>query len=55
MEQVINAFARSLLIYVGTPLVAAGLWKRKDIEYIEKQTLKKSAMVPNNIHPDIVA
>ena len=55
MEQIMNAFARSLLIYVGTPLVTAGLWRRKDIEYIEKQTLKKSAMVPNNIHPDIVA
>ena len=55
MEQIINAFARSLLIYVGTPLVTTGLWRRRDIEHIERQTLKKAAMVPNNINPDIVA
>ena len=54
MEQIINSFARSLLIYIGTPMMAAGLWSRQDIERIERQVFKKMAMVPNNINPDII-
>ena len=27
--------ARSILIYIGTTIVAAGLWKREDIDRIE--------------------
>ena len=55
MEQIQNAYARSLIIYVGTPMVAAGLWKRKNIEEIERQTFKKMAMVPNNINAKVIA
>ena len=54
MEQILNSFARSLLIYIGTPMVAAKLWNRWDIEQIEKQVFKKTAMVPNNVSPDVV-
>ena len=54
LEQIINSFARSLLIYIGTPMVAAGLWNRRDVDHIEKQIFKKMAMVPNNINPDLV-
>ena len=49
-----NAYARSLLIYIGTPMVAAGIWKRGEIESIEKAIYKKAAMVPNNIDPGLV-
>lgn len=54
MEQVLNSFARSLILYVGTPMVAAGLWKRRDIENLERQTFKQAAMVPNNINADVI-
>ena len=54
MEQVTNAYARSILIYMGTPLVAAGIWSKKDVQSIEKAIFKKTAMVPNNINPTII-
>ena len=33
--------ARSILTYTGTPLVAAGLWKREDIDRLEAQLFKE--------------
>ena len=54
MEQIINAFARSLLIYIGTPMVAAGIWKRQDVDRKERQVFKKMAMVPNSVNPEII-
>ena len=33
--------ARSLLIYIGTPMYVAGLWKRKDIDSIEASLYRK--------------
>ena len=50
-----NSFGRSLLIYIGTPMVAGGLWKKADIERKEKGIIKESMMIPQNINPDIVA
>ena len=43
-----------MLIYLGTPMVAAGLWKRKkDIDRIEaslyRKVLRRGNMVSNNI------
>ena len=38
---------RSILIYIGTPLVAAGLWKRNDINRIEAQLYRSINNLPN--------
>ena len=42
-----------MLIYLGTPMVAAGLWKRKDIDRIEaslyRKVLRRSNMVSNKV------
>ena len=51
LETIMNEFARSLLIYIGTPMIAAGLWRSEDLDRIEKKIMKKNAMVPNNISP----
>jgi hypothetical protein len=40
METLINYYARSLLIYLGTPLVAAKIWTIQDIERKEKGIIK---------------
>lgn len=32
METLVNCFGRSLLIYLGTPMVAAELWKGTEID-----------------------
>ena len=55
METLINSFGRSLLIYLGTPMVAGELWKITDIERKEKGMIKQTMMVPQNINPDIIA
>ena len=46
METLINSFGRSLLIYLGTPMVAGGLWNKQTIEKMEKAIIKRSMMVP---------
>ena len=40
METLINSFGRSLLIYLGTPMVAGQIWKVADIEKKEKGIIK---------------
>ena len=39
--------ARSILIYIGTPLVAAGIWKRDDIDRTEAQLYRSINNLPN--------
>ena len=34
-ETLTCVLARSILVYIGTPMVAAGLWKREDIDRTE--------------------
>ena len=41
--------ARSLLIYIGTPMAVAGLWKRKDIDALEAGLYRKILFLPNSI------
>ena len=36
-----------MLIYLGTPMVAAGLWKRQDIDRIEASLYRKVLGVSN--------
>ena len=46
METLVNSFGRSLLIYLGTPMVAGKIWKIEDIEKKEKGIVKHTMMVP---------
>ena len=55
METLINSFGRSLLTYLGTPMVAGEIWKIDDIESKEKGIIKQTMMVPQSINPDIIA
>ena len=36
LERLTCCLARSMLIYIGTPMAAAGLWRRQDIDRIER-------------------
>jgi hypothetical protein len=49
LERLTCCLARSMLIYIGTPLAAAGLWKRKDIDRFEAGIYRKILCAPNNI------
>ena len=33
--------ARSILVYIGTPMVATGLWKREDFDRTEAQLFRQ--------------
>ena len=46
LERLTCCLARSMLIYIGTPLAAAGLWKRKDIDRFEAGNIEKSLVLP---------
>ena len=48
-ETLTCVLARSILVYTGTPLVAAGLWKREDIDRIEAQLFREVNSLPNVI------
>ena len=41
--------ARSILVYIGTQMVAAGLWKRDDIDRVEAQLFREVNGLPNVI------
>ena len=49
LERLTCCLARSMLIYIGTPMVAAGIWKRKDIDRLEAGYYRKILGAPNNI------
>ena len=46
-ETLTCVLARSILIYIGTPLVAAGIWKRDDIDRTEAQLYRSINNLPN--------
>ena len=51
VQQLTCCLARSLLIYIGTPMVAAGIWRKLDVERIEAslycKVLRIGNMIPN--------
>ena len=49
VQQLTCCLARSMLIYIGTPMVAAGVWKRPDIDRIEARIYRKIMRIGNNI------
>ena len=48
-ETLTCVLARSILIYIGTPLVAAGLWRRDEIDRTEAQLNRSIKNLPNVI------
>ena len=38
-----------MLIYIGTPLMAVGLWKREDIDRVEASLYRKIMRIGNDI------
>ena len=48
-ETLLCVLARSILIYIGTPMVAAKLWKEADIDRLETQLYREVNRAPNVI------
>ena len=48
-ETLTCVLARSILTYTGTFMVAAGLWKREDIDRLEAQLFRDVNSLPNVI------
>ena len=48
-ETLTCVLARSILVYTGTPMVAAGLWKKEDIGRLEAQLFREANGLPNVI------
>ena len=42
-----------MLIYIGTPVMAVGLWKREDIDRVEASLYRKIMRIGNDI-PNVV-
>ena len=49
IQQLVCCLSRSMLIYLGTPMVAAGIWKRQDIDRIEASLYRKVLGIGNMI------
>ena len=49
IQQLTCCLARSMLIYIGTPLMAVGLWKRDDVDRVEASLYRKIMRIGNNI------
>jgi hypothetical protein len=43
-----------MLIYLGTPMVAAGIWKRQDVDRIEASLYRKVLNVSNMISNKVI-
>ena len=54
IQQLVCCLSRSMLIYLGTPMVAAGLWKRQDIDRIEASLYRKVLGVCNMISNKVI-
>ena len=53
-ETLTCVLARSILVYTGTPMVAAGLWKREDIDRLEAQLFREVNSLPNLISNKVI-
>ena len=43
-----------MLIYIGTPMAAVGLWKREDIDRVEASLYRKVMRIGNDIPSAVV-
>jgi hypothetical protein len=48
-ETLTCVLARSILVYTGTPMVAAGLWKKEEIDRLDAQLCREVNGLPNVI------
>lgn len=53
-EHLICTLARSLLIYHGTPMVSAEIWKQADIRQLECQLYRESSAISNQVSNEAV-
>jgi hypothetical protein len=53
-QQLLINYCKFLIIFFGTPLVAAGFWKGEDIEKVEKEMYMRALKLPNDIKRDVV-
>jgi hypothetical protein len=49
IQQLIFCVSRSMLIYIGTPKLATGIWRCSDIDRIEASLYRKVLIVGNMI------
>ena len=49
IQRLTCCLARSMLIYIGTPLAAVGKWKREDIDRVEASLYRKILRIGNDI------
>ena len=49
IQQLMCCLSRSMLIYLGTPMVAAGIWRRQDVDRIEASLYRKVLGIGNMI------
>ncbi len=49
VQQLTCCLARSLLIYIGTPMVVAGLWSMQNIDSLEAGLYRKILFFGNGI------
>ena len=49
IQQLIFCLSRSMLIFIGTPILATGIWRRSDIDRIEASLYRKVLRVWNMI------
>ena len=54
VQRLTCCLARSMLIYIGTPLAAVGLWKREDIDRVEASLYRKILRIGNDIPNSVV-
>jgi hypothetical protein len=43
-----------MLLYIGTPMMSVGLWKREDIDMIEASLYRKIMIIGNDIPNKVV-
>ena len=49
IQHLMCCLSRSLLIYIGTPMMAASVWKRQDIDRIEASLYRKVMGASNKV------
>ena len=49
VQKLTCCLTRSLLIYIGTPMVVAGLWMRQDIDSLEAGLYRKILFIGNGV------
>ena len=54
VQQLTCCLARSMLIYIGTPLMALGLWKREDVDRVEASLYRKIMRIGNDIPNTVI-